>query len=413
MRMKNKDYFKEALTMVLRNKKKKFYILITIISTVLVCGILIFNNSVNNYLNQSITKNIGFRTLVIPIKTNEGDLAKEELESINHIEEIYSTKYSPQFVETNLEYNNVDGKIEILYGTPNTIPNVVIGRDFEEDEKNSLICPINFYPNSSIYKINYEDMIKGENILGKEIILKYNTYNLSDNSIIKEETAEMKVKIVGLYDSKSVMGFNNQCYISGENMTEIVDSILKNESDTIVYNYYVVVDDVNNLNSVINDAIKLGFDEKSIYIANSVDTELLSIIQVSICILLALVLCVIIIITSSYTKKRVVYEKTNMGILRACGYNKKVVRNLYLVEIFFTNLFSYVAGVVTFLIMYFILNSTLLKSLTYLGIKISFSTLTIICSFLIIVIIPIFIAIININRKNQLDIINLIENNEE
>ena len=130
------------------------------------------------------------------------------------------------------------------------------------------------------------------------------------------------------------------------------------------------------------------------------------------CILLALVLCVIIIITSSYTKKRVVYEKTNMGILRACGYNKKVVRNLYLVEIFFTNLFSYVAGVVTFLIMYFILNSTLLKSLTYLGIKISFSTLTIICSFLIIVIIPIFIAIININRKNQLDIINLIENNE-
>lgn len=399
--------------MVLRNKKKKFYILIAIISTILVFGILIFNSSLNNYLNQSIAKNIGFRTLIIPAKTDAEDLGQGDLKSINHIEEIYSTKYSPQLIETNLKNKNVDGKIEITYGTPNTIPNVTLGRSFAENEKNSMICPINFYPDGSIYNVNDKYMIKGKDILGKEVILKYNVYNFVNGEIVKEKTSEMKVKIVGLYDSKSVMGFNNQCYIASENMIEIVDTVLKNESDTISYNYYVVVDDVNNLESVIKSVIKLGFDENKIYIANNLDTEQLSIIRVSVCILLALVLFVTIIITSSYTKKRIINEKTNIGILRACGYNKKVVRNLYLLEIFFTNIFSYTIGIVAFLIIYYILNLTLLKPLTYLGIGIYSNALVVIFSIIIIVIIPIFITIINMNRKKQLDIINLIDNNEE
>lgn len=411
--MKIKDYLKESSSIVFRNKKKRFYILIATISTVLLYGILIFNSNLNTYVNQSIAKNIGFRTLIIPAKANTKELEDESLKKIQYVEEVYSTKYSPQSLETNFKNRNLDGQIEIMYGTINTIPNVVSGRGFKKDEINSMICPINFYPNSSIFNIDSKYIINGKDILGKEVILKYNAVDFVNGKIVKDKISEMKVKIVGLYDNKSVMGLNNQCYITSRNMIEIVDTILKNESDTIYYNYYVVVDDISNLESVIKNAIKLGFDENNIYISNSLDTEQISIIRISIIILLSLILFVIIVINSSYTKKRILNEKANIGILRACGYNKKNIRNLYLLEIFFTNIFSYVIGTALFLIIYIVLNSTALKLLAILGINISFDTLSVIFPLVIILIIPVFIAIININRKEQLEIINLISNDGE
>lgn len=182
------------------------------------------------------------------------------------------------------------------------------------------------------------------------------------------------------------MNFNNQCFVSPSDIIEIVDTITPRNINEYVNSYFVMVDNVDNVDEVKATLLKLGYDD--IFIKNSMNVNLVNIITLSYTLLMTISFFTIIVFTISYIKKKIINETSSIGILRACGYNKKNLKNIYMLEIVITNLVAYIIGLVLFLLIYIILKSTLLHSLFNSGINIYLSAYVYVISFIIISIIP-------------------------
>jgi ABC-type antimicrobial peptide transport system permease subunit len=167
---------------------------------------------------------------------------------------------------------------------------------------------------------------------------------------------------------------------------------------------------LSNVQSVINSATKLGFERISV--KNNINADLVRIIQVSCNVLLALVLFTIILVTSSYIKKKILNERRIIGILRTCGYKRNTVKNIYLLETILTNIFSYFIGIIIFLIIYVALKNTVLHNFTYFGLTTTINIFSLLFSLIIIILIPTFITFYHINKKSKIDIANLIGSEE-
>ena len=69
------------------------------------------------------------------------------------------------------------------------------------------------------------------------------------------ENFEKEFEIIGLYNTNTTMTNANQCYISMDDMKEIVDTVNQNK----VTSTYVIVDSLNNIDSVINEIDNMGY----------------------------------------------------------------------------------------------------------------------------------------------------------
>lgn len=413
--MSIKDYFKNAFSMIFRDKKKIFYIIIMIICTILATCSLAFNYNYKNYVATSINKNIGFRTLMVSPKEDLNDLGKAELFNINHVVDVYDSSYNSKALYSNLKNTNLDGYVELIYGSMKALPNVVSGRTFGEEERNVAICPVKFYPDISAYKlkIKEQNIIDGHDLLSKTFTVKYNALKFNDSrtNIIDGNEFTKTFEVVGLYNNTQIMTLNNQCFVSASDLIEIIDienAEIKNESS---FSYFtIIVDEVNNLEDTIKEIENLGF--LRVQLKNTIDTNLVNIIQMSCNIILFLVLFSVIMITSSYIKKKFISEIKTIGILRTCGYNKKIVRNIYFLETIFTNIISYIKGLIVFLIIYLILKKAVFGAFSYIGLKTSIDIFSLLVSFTIIVIIPLIISIYQVSKKSRLNIVQLVGSEE-
>lgn len=414
--MSAKDYFQITIKNLIRENKNIFYIIITVICTIITLSSLVFRYNFSNYINDSFTKNIGFRTLAVSPILEIDDLGKEKLSTIDHVDDVYSIVYYSKLLDSNLSTDNLDGTISFLYGTVKSSPNVIAGRGFEENERNVAICPINFYPDEDAYdlKINSDYIIDGNDLLNKNFTVTYYSriYDNDQDRIFDDKKFEKTFKVIGLYNNKQTMDFNNQCYIPAEDMTEIVDigRPVDPTNQTSYPYFYVVVDSLYNLESVMDKISELGFDES--YVKNEININLINTVDISGNVILTIVLVTILLLTSSYIKKKILNETRVIGVLRTSGYNKKIVRNIYLLETILINLFSYIIGLILFIITYSILVKTLFSTVSYIGIMISINPLSILLSLAIIIVLSSIVAIFHISKKCHLDIVKLVGSEE-
>lgn len=404
--MSKKDYLNIAIKNIFRNKRNAFYIIITIICTILALGTLTFYTNITKYVENEITKNVGYRTLIVFPNPELEDLGFKKLSDIDHVEEIYSARYD-RVTSGISDFKNeyLDGGIGLVYGSENTLPKVVSGRSFKSNETGIAICPVKFFPDSSNFNLDIDEkhIIDGNSLLGKSFTV---TYINTDS----KEKIDKSFKIVGLYDNTSLMRLNNECFIAPKDIMNIVDFVnplARGEFDS----FNVLVDDLNNV-SFVNDEAResLGF-AIDFYTQSTMDFETVNFLKLSSNILLSVVLFVIILVTLLYMKKKLFKESKIIGILRTCGYDNKKVTNIYFLEIALTNIISFIIGLIIFLIILFILMKTLLSGVIYYGIDISLTPVTLIFS-LIIILIPTIIARYNINKKCKLNITDLIGNDE-
>ena len=148
------EFFKNTFVGIFRDKRKLFYVVVLLFCSLIAFSILTFKNNFDVYVNETITRNIGFRTLSVSPKQDKEDLGLSELIFLDHVVDVYSFMYGTMSVDSSFKNENIEGTIELLYGSPDIQPNVIMGRGFESDDSNVAICSNIFYPDSSVL-MNY------------------------------------------------------------------------------------------------------------------------------------------------------------------------------------------------------------------------------------------------------------------
>ncbi len=372
-----------SLLRIKRHKENIYFILIMAIFTIILLTALNVYYNINSFIAKSINSNIGFRTISVSPKFDYDDLGQDELSKINHVIEVYSSFYDSAVIESDLTINGLDGKVELLYGTNNTIPDIVYGTTITK--KGETVCPINFYPDSSVYssKINESKILPNEKYLNKTFNVKYYSYEFIGNRLVEKDEFIKSLKIVGFYDNKKNLNFNNQCYVLPEDMKDVRNATIIDDSNSSTPYFSVVVDDVTNVKYVENELQKLkytNFETK-----NMIDSELINIISLSCLITLILVVLIVIFISGFYTKKRMINEMKFIGVLKVCGYDSKLIHRLYFYQTLIINSISSLLGFIIFTFGFSIIKNKFLNIFKNVGIIFSISMFSILLTFLIVV----------------------------
>jgi len=372
-----------SLLRIKRHKENIYFILIMAIFTIILLTALNVYYNINSFIDKSINSNIGFRTISVSPKFDYNDLGQDELSKINHVIEVYSSFYDSAVIESDLTINGLDGKVELLYGTNNTIPDIVYGTTITK--KGETVCPINFYPDSSVYssKINESKILPNEKYLNKNFNVKYYSYEFIGNRLVEKDEFIKSLKIVGFYDNKKNLNFNNQCYVLPEDMKDVRNATIIDDSNSSTPYFSVVVDDVKNVKYVENELQKLkytNFETK-----NLIDSELINIISLSCLITLILVVLIVIFISGFYTKKRMINEMKFIGVLKVCGYDSKLIHRLYFYQTLIINSISSLLGFVIFTFGFSIIKNKFFNIFKNVGITFSISMFSILLTFLIVV----------------------------
>lgn len=372
-----------SLLRIKRHKENIYFILIMAIFTIILLTALNVYYNINSFIDKSINSNIGFRTISVSPKFDYNDLGQDELSKINHVIEVYSSFYDSAVIESDLTINGLDGKVELLYGTNNTIPDIVYGTTITK--KGETVCPINFYPDSSVYssKINESKILPNEKYLNKNFNVKYYSYEFIGNRLVEKDEFIKSLKIVRFYDNKKNLNFNNQCYVLPEDMKDVRNATIIDDSNSSTPYFSVVVDDVKNVKYVENELQKLkytNFETK-----NLIDSELINIISLSCLITLILVVLIVIFISGFYTKKRMINEMKFIGVLKVCGYDSKLIHQLYFYQTLIINSISSLLGFVIFTFGFSIIKNKFFNIFKNVGITFSISMFSVLLTFLIVV----------------------------
>ena len=435
--MNFKDLFKTSFINTVRNKKNISYVLLMTFCSLITLLILFFGTNLLNLVNHDLINSNGYRTFYVFPKYDDEKFSnysskdkRKEIDKLrtNTIEEIKKYKYISQVVKT--EYNEFfvtttdfksKGNVTMLYSNSNNLPKLVKGRTFKNQERKVAICPVNFFPDLLEQKnigvlgiplIKKTDLFSINDLLNKEITISYDKYEKStDLQMNVVETISENYKIVGLYNNGGSMNPTNQCYVPGDDIMEMCHkSNLVCADDQEHISLTELIDDYSNIETFKQDMKKLNLDisENIAYSENSLNKTILY----ALIILIVLVLFTVFIINFSYVKKKVSEDLKIIGILRSSGYNKKQIKNIYLVENAFLNIYSFVTSLILFFIIIKTLDFNFMAGLIIKGIYFKVDFMIIVYSFLFIVILSILISNISLNAKLKQGILYLIGSRE-
>lgn len=370
------EFFKNTFVGIFRDKRRLFYIVVLLFCSLISFSILTFKNNFDMYVNETVTKNIGFRTLSVSPKQDKEDLGLNELIPLDHVVDVYSFMYGTMSVESSFKNENVEGTIELLYGSPDIQPNVIMGRGFESDDSNVAICPDIFYPDSSAYELQLDNKyaIDGNSLLNNEFEVYYTefVFDIDTNTFEDGKKFTKKFKVIGIYDNTSTMNFNNQCYIMSNDIKQMVSEAGSDNIGANSYPYFdLVVDNVDNIEDVTEKIKDLGFNKVSV--KNYFDSDMKKAIEISSIIVVTILVFLTIIISSSYIKKLVINDSWKIGMLKTLGYNQKDVLKKYFGEVSLINDFAYLFSFLIFGIIFLLLKFTILSFVQYIGVNIRVS----------------------------------------
>lgn len=420
--MNMKDYLKTSFFLLYREKGKKIYTIVILLCCIIIIGILLFNRNIETLLNRGLSNVIGFRTLSVKQRKSieDDELLKNniaDLLDIEHVVDVYEDDYRETIItETNLANENLDGTVTLLRGTTNTLPTIVEGRNFEEGETGVAICPVSFFPSSDSIRTNRRYIIDGRTLIGKTFTVKYHNYlkNSETGELIEDQTFSKEFKIIGVYDVSERFNDTNTCYISAQDMNEIVNTKSSWEKEQynskikIFHNWEVVIDSIDNVNYVANQIENMGF-EISGYVS-SIDMNYVNTIRIVIIMVLFVTLLTAIVIVRSYAKKMINSEEKNIAILRISGYSKRRVCSIYALKSLINNSIIYIIGVTIGIITFFVLkyNVSYIAGIDLVGGGINLYIFPFLFAFFVIVIIPTIVIIYNIITKSKSNIVELI-----
>lgn len=405
------DFLRLSFIRLFRNKKNAFYVIVLSLFTVVLLSLLTFKNSLINYIDNFIIKNIGFRTISVSPRDDVEDFGYSDLISINHVQDVHSANYDTASVESTFKSDELDGYIDLVYANYSILPSNVVGEKFDADDTGFAICPIDFLPSSEAFNllVDEKNFLSGYELLNTSFQINYYSYLFDGKRLIENDKYIKEFKIVGIYDAKKVMNPSNTCYISKKDMEEIKSITTVNNENTI-YGFMVVVDNIKNVELVLNDLEKKGFSR--VNIRSQIDYDIINKILFACNIVVSVIMASIVIIIINYTKKKYFNDIKSIGLLMTMGYSNNIIVFIYLLEIVYSSIFSYLIGLFLFLIIYNLIKFYFLKGLIYSGFEILLHLNTFLISVFVVIFTSIIVALLYFLKNKRKNINLMIEGDD-
>lgn len=405
------DFLRLSFIRLFRNKKNAFYVIVLSLFTVVLLSLLTFKNSLINYIDNFIIKNIGFRTISVSPRDDVEDFGYSDLISINHVQDVHSANYDTASVESTFKSDELDGYIDLVYANYSILPTNVVGEKFDADDTGFAICPIDFLPSSEAFNLLVDEkkFLSGYELLNTSFQINYYSYLFDGKRLIENDKYIKEFKIVGIYDAKKVMNPSNTCYISKKDMEEIKSITTVNNENTI-YGFMVVVDNIKNVELVLNDLEKKGFSR--VNIRSQIDYDIINKILFACNIVVSVIMASIVIIIINYTKKKYFNDIKSIGLLMTMGYSNNIIVFIYLLEIVYSSIFSYLIGLFLFLIIYNLIKFYFLNGLIYSGFEILLHLNTFLISVFVVIFTSIIVALLYFLKNKRKNINLMIEGDD-
>lgn len=405
------DFLRLSFIRLFRNKKNAFYVIVLSLFTVVLLSLLTFKNSLINYIDNFIIKNIGFRTISVSPRDDVEDFGYSDLISINHVQDVHSANYDTASVESTFKSDELDGYIDLVYANYSILPTNVVGEKFDADDTGFAICPIDFLPSSEAFNllVDEKNFLSGYELLNTSFQINYYSYLFDGKRLIENDKYIKEFKIVGIYDAKKVMNPSNTCYISKKDMEEIKSITTVNNENTI-YGFMVIVDNIKNVELVLNDLEKKGFSR--VNIRSQIDYDIINKILFACNIVVSVIMASIVIIIINYTKKKYFNDIKSIGLLMTMGYSNNIIVFIYLLEIVYSSIFSYLIGLFLFLIIYNLIKFYFLKGLIYSGFEILLHLNTFLISVFVVIFTSIIVALLYFLKNKRKNINLMIEGDD-
>lgn len=413
------DELKLSILLMVREKKKIFYVLLIFLISILSLLILNFNDNVGDLMLKYLNNNIGFRTVNVMQRSNyvensgEESLLKDvnEIANMEHVIDAYQSAYREVVIrQSDFENDKLDGTITLKRAVEQTLPAIKTGKKIENE--GVMVCPIAFYPNYNPLKIYKDNIINGNDLLNNKYKVYFYNYVLDENKRpIENELLSYEFEVIGLYDNTETLDDNGVCYIPAEDLNKIIDAQKleneKNSNISIDYSIDVVVDDINNVANVENELENNGFEVLGTI--STFDIQTINIIRIVIIVVLFISISSSFIISSLYIRKKMINEQKTIAILKTSGYLKKNIITIYVIQTLILNLIIYLLSIILFNISFYIIINRipLLIGIDLLMGKIKLRCLPYIISFVIVVIIPSIITLFGIKKMYKYDISKL------
>ena len=413
------DELKLSILLMVREKKKIFYVLLIFLISILSLLILNFNDNVGELMLKYLNNNIGFRTVNVMQRSNyvensgEESLLKDvnEIANMEHVIDAYQSAYREVVIrQSDFENDKLDGTITLKRAVEQTLPAIKTGKKIENE--GVMVCPIAFYPNYNPLEIYKDNIINGNDLLNNKYKVYFYNYVLDENKRpIENELLSYEFEVIGLYDNTETLDDNGVCYIPAEDLNKIIDAQKleneKNSNISIDYSIDVVVDDINNVANVENELENNGFEVLGTI--STFDIQTINIIRIIIIVVLFISISSSFIISSLYIRKKMINEQKTIAILKTSGYLKKNIITIYVMQTLILNLIIYLLSIILFNISFYIIINRipLLIGIDLLMGKIKLRCLPYIISFVIVVIIPSIITLFGIKKMYKYDISKL------
>ena len=368
--MKFRKILKISLQRVRYNRKRNLIIAIPI---VLVVVLLLIVNMVYYSMQQyvkSIENNISLREIDnITSSPSAYEETKEKLQQLEHIDMVIEMDERHVYAEEYCEQLNSEtysGQTSLAPINVNTCPDVIEGRQINEEDEYVLIVPDKILDRSnSIFEFDNvvieqkdieEQYIDGKALLGENLTIEFKE---SDS----KKTVEKTFTVIGVFDSEL---YNDKAnfYAPKSIIKEINQEIEYEFSDKF---FKVVVDKLENVQSVYDEIysdeniektkieLEAGANENSTNVVEqnilevadiNLDTQkLINSISTYFMIGIILVFAVLLIITNM---NKTYLSSTEMGILRIEGYTNKDIQKITIIENIIVCVLSIMIGILLF-----------------------------------------------------------------
>ena len=234
------EELKLSILLMVREKKKIFYVLLIFLISILSLLILNFNDNVGELMLKYLNNNIGFRTVNVMQRSNyvensgEESLLKDvnEIANMEHVIDVYQSDYREVVIrKSDFENDKLDGTITLKRAVEQTLPTIKTGKKIENE--GVMVCPIAFYPNYNPLEIYKDNIINGNDLLNNKYKVYFYNYVLDENKRpIENELLSYEFEVIGLYDNTETLDDNGVCYIPAEDLKKIIDAQkLENEKN--------------------------------------------------------------------------------------------------------------------------------------------------------------------------------------
>ena len=343
----------------LRKKSNIINAILVSLAILVVIGSNSYKKMYNNFqLNDS--KNY-LATYMLQVDKREDLTNEENYNTLKNIENVTNISYMYEFsdvIHSDLfKTDKFSGDIQIYNSSNESLPEIVKGTNFPDNDGYYMVCPINFYP-ESLNNIKYyskKDNFNLDSYLGKEIVFDYNGYMFSRNLDDKYKF-EIPIKLVGLYKNANNYYDESECYVNKKTIHDITKNEYTDLEEDYVYQinhpvYALNVSSYEEVEKVEMSLEKSGYNYNRMFYFDENETQQINntadlVYNIAIVIIF---IFIFLVFQKDYYEDKEYYRQLNV-----LGFNLKEIKIIYfislLIKVFVYFLFVLVITIISMLV---------------------------------------------------------------